>query len=56
MDIFHMRCIVRAAETLNFSQTAKEMYITQSAVTQQIASVEGELGVKLFRKKDETWS
>ena len=51
MDIFHMRCIVRAAETLNFSQTAKEMYITQSAVTQQIASVERELGVKLFRKK-----
>ena len=51
MDIFHMRCFVRAAETLNFSQTAKEMYITQSAVTQQISSVERELGVKLFRKK-----
>ena len=50
MDIFRLRCFVKAAETLNYSQTAREMFITQSAVTQQVAAIEKELGVKLFRK------
>lgn len=51
MDIFKMRCLVRASETLNFSQTAREMYISQSAVTQQVSSAEAEFNVKLFEKE-----
>lgn len=39
-----------AAETLNFTKTAKELFITQPAVTQHIHAIEKELGVKLFLK------
>ena len=45
-----MRCLVRASETLNYSQTAREMYISQSAVTQQVSSAETEFNVKIFEK------
>ena len=50
MDIFKMRCLVRASETLNYSQTAREMFISQSAVTQQVFSAEAEFNVKIFEK------
>lgn len=50
MDIFKMRCLVRASETLNYSQTAREMFISQSAVTQQVSSAEAEFNVKIFEK------
>ena len=50
MDLGRMRTIVRAAETLNYSQTARELFISQSAVTQQIASAEKELNIKLFER------
>ena len=45
-----MRCLVHASETLNYSQTAREMYISQSAVTQQVSSAEAEFKVKIFEK------
>lgn len=50
MDLFRMRCIISAADCLNFSKAAREMFVTQSAITQQIAGTEKELGIKLFRK------
>ncbi|MBR4473493.1 MAG: LysR family transcriptional regulator [Oscillospiraceae bacterium] len=50
MDVFKMKCLVRAAETLNYSQAAREMYISQSAITQQVASAEKEFDVKIFEK------
>ena len=45
-----MRCLVRASETLNYSQTAREMFISQSAITQQVFSAEAEFNVKIFEK------
>lgn len=51
MDIFRMRCLVSASETLNFSQTARELFVTQPAVTQQIAAAEKELGIRIFCKR-----
>ena len=50
MDIFKMRCLVRAADTLNYSQAAREMFISQSAVTQQVSAAEAEFNVKIFEK------
>lgn len=35
------------SETLNFTRTAEQFYITQTAITQQIRSIEAELGVTL---------
>lgn len=36
------------AETLNFTKSAEKLYVTQSAVSRQIAAIENELGVVLF--------
>jgi len=43
LDAFH--CV---AKTLNFSRAAKELRITQSALTQRIQNLEDELGLTLF--------
>ncbi len=37
-----------AAESPSFSEAAKKLYITQSAISQQIRALESELGVTLF--------
>lgn len=39
-----------AASSGSFSEAAKQLYITQSAVSQQIRSLESELGVMLFAR------
>ena len=41
---------IRAAQLGSFSKTAKEMFITSSAVIQQINSLEADLNVKLFNR------
>ena len=38
------------AETLNFSLASKELFITQSTLSQQISQLEKELGQKLFQR------
>jgi DNA-binding transcriptional LysR family regulator len=40
-----------AARTRNFSRAAKELHITQSALTQRIGNLEAELGVSMFVRK-----
>jgi len=42
---------VIAAETLNFTQTAKRLHLTQSSVSQHIKSLEVQLGVDLFERR-----
>ena len=42
MDIKQLECIVSVAKTLNFSQTAQQLYLNQPAVTGQIKSLENE--------------
>ena len=39
---------LKAAEKLNFSQAAKELYISSQALNKQISSLEDEYGEKLF--------
>ncbi len=43
-----LETFVSLAKTLSYATTAKAMYISQPAVTQQIAKLEQELGVRLF--------
>ena len=48
MEIRQLRYFLRVAETLNFSQAARELFITQSTLSQQILHLEQELNQQLF--------
>ena len=48
MEVRQLKIFAKAAETLNFSEASKQLYITQSTLTQTIKQLEEELGVKLF--------
>lgn len=48
MQIRQLEYFVSLCETLNFTRTANAFYVSQTAVTQQIKSLEGELGTALF--------
>lgn len=48
MEIRQLKYFVGIAETGKFSETSKQMYISQSAVSQQIKALEAELGTELF--------
>lgn len=50
MELRHLRTFVLATELRNFSRTADVLGITQAAVSQQIAGLEKEFGVSLFRR------
>jgi DNA-binding transcriptional LysR family regulator len=43
-----IKYFLKAAQRLNFSEAAKELYITQPALSQQIAAIEKELNMQLF--------
>ncbi len=48
LSSLHLDAFYAAAQALNFSQAAKELHITQSALSQRIKSLEEELGLTLF--------
>lgn len=48
MDINYIECFLTVARTLNFSEAARQSYISQSMVSRYIDKVEKELGVRLF--------
>lgn len=50
MNIRQLKYFVTLAETLSFTKTAEVFYISQTAVTQQIKSLENQLGVPLFQR------
>lgn len=52
MDMRSLNYFVHAARTLNFTQAAKECYISQTAMSMTIAKIEDELGFPLFERNN----
>lgn len=50
MDLFVMRYVLAVAEHENFSLASKACHVGQPALSQQVAKLESELGVKLFAR------
>ncbi len=51
MNNFRLEVFIKVAEKLSFTKAAKELYITQPAVTKHINAIELKLNSKLFERK-----
>ncbi|MBR6350401.1 MAG: LysR family transcriptional regulator [Lachnospiraceae bacterium] len=51
MNTTQINYFLAAAKSLNFTEASKKLYITQSAMSQQISQMEAELGMILFFRK-----
>jgi len=45
-----IRCFLSLAETLNFTKTGKELFMTQQAVSRLISQLEADVGLQLFER------
>ena len=54
LNIHQLNVFISAAETLNFTVTAKRLHLTQSSVSQIIKTLESQLEVELFKRKART--
>ena len=52
MELRHLKYFVKIAETLNFSEAAKSLFITQSTLSQQIRQLELEVNALLFERNN----
>lgn len=48
MTLQSLRCFAAVAKNLSFAEAAKQLYISQPAVTHQIKQLENDLGIRLF--------
>lgn len=48
MDINKLKVFIDAAETLNFSETAQRLHVTQPTISKYIRDLENELSIRLF--------
>lgn len=51
MNFRQLDCFINAAECKSFSAAGKRLYLSQSTISQQIISLENELGCRLFARK-----
>lgn len=52
MNTMQLRCFFTAAQSLNFTQSANELFISQPAFSQNISSLEKEWGIELFMRSN----
>jgi len=50
MELRQLKYFITSADTLNFTEAARQCFITQSTLSQQIKLLETELGVQLFER------
>lgn len=50
MELRHLRYLVAAAEQGSFSGAARRLHVAQSAISEQLADLEQEIGVQLFTR------
>ena len=50
LDIRQLRYFIAVAKYLSFTEAANQLYVAQSAISQQIADLEEKMGVKLFKR------
>lgn len=50
MTIFQLECFIALSQSLNFTQTAGDLFISQPTLSRNISAIEQELGVQLFRR------
>jgi DNA-binding transcriptional LysR family regulator len=50
MELRHLRTITAVAKHRSLTKAGEELYLTQSAISQQISRLEQELGVEVFRR------
>ena len=50
MELRQLRYFVKVAETLNFSEAARVLYVTQSTLSQQVKQLEVELDTQLLSR------
>ena len=50
MNNKQLKYFIAVADSLNITQTAKNMYISQQALSNHISKLENNLGVKLFER------
>ena len=50
MELRQLKYFIRTAQTLNFSEAARSLYVSQSTLSQQIKTLENELGTILFQR------
>jgi DNA-binding transcriptional LysR family regulator len=48
LDIDRLNAFIDAAQTLNFSETAQHLHVTQPTVSKYMRDLEQNLGVRLF--------
>ena len=54
MTIFQIECFLALSQSLNFTRTSEDMYISQPTLSRNIASLEQELGIQLFVRNTKT--